>query len=267
MTHRFDKDTEVKQVEDHRFIGTLNEGWWIVKGPNGGYLSAIILRSIMLTNNEKERTPRSLTVHFFTAPRSGPVEINTAVLRSGRSMTTITAQLFQDKKPVAMAICALGKPFSDIHFQDLNMPDVPPPQMCQSHAATALVPIGEQMDMVLAIGSGPWTGSDRAITGGWFRLKGERLPDSLLLTLLSDVWFPAIFTRVVDGKFAGAVPTIDLTIHYRAELPLPSSKLDDFYLGRFESTTAHQGYIEESGEVWSRDGMLLVQSRQLALLY
>jgi acyl-CoA thioesterase len=58
------------------------------------------------------------------------------------------------------------------------------------------------------------------------------------------------------------VPTIDLTIHFRADLPLPS----DYVLVTFESRLSHGGFVEEDGAIWSRDGHLIAQSRQLALL-
>jgi acyl-CoA thioesterase len=58
------------------------------------------------------------------------------------------------------------------------------------------------------------------------------------------------------------VSTIDLTIHFRAKLPLPA----DWLLVRFESRLARDGFIEEDGELWTTDGRLIAHSRQLALL-
>ena len=48
-----------------------------------------------------------------------------------------------------------------------------------------------------------------------------------------------------------AVPTLELTVHLRARLPLES----DWVLGRFATRTARDGLLEEDGELWSRDGL------------
>jgi acyl-CoA thioesterase len=50
-------------------------------------------------------------------------------------------------------------------------------------------------------------------------------------------------------------------VHLRARVPLES----DWVLGRFATRTARDGLLEEDCELWSRDGLLLAQSRQLAL--
>ena len=63
-----------------------------------------------------------------------------------------------------------------------------------------------------------------------------------------------------------AVPTIDLTVHFRASLPLKGAKAEDYYLAVFRAREAREGFFEEDGEIWSRDGILMAQSRQLAIL-
>ena len=73
---------------------------------------------------------------------------------------------------------------------------------------------------------------------------------------------PAILLRAL----AGGVPTVDLTVHFRAPLPLPDSPPDAWVLAVFRSRLARDGFVEEDGEIWSRDGTLIAQSRQLALL-
>ena len=85
-----------------------------------------------------------------------------------------------------------------------------------------------------------------------------------MVALFADAYWPAPFATLPEMRPA---PTIDLTVHFRTALPLPAA--DDphpFLLTRFASTTAQEGFFEEDGEVWTTDGTLVAQSRQLALL-
>ena len=52
-----------------------------------------------------------------------------------------------------------------------------------------------------------------------------------------------------------------MVLHLRVSAPLPP----DWVLGRFVTRTARDGLLEEDGEIYSRDGRLVAQSRQLAL--
>jgi acyl-CoA thioesterase len=57
-------------------------------------------------------------------------------------------------------------------------------------------------------------------------------------------------------------PTIDLTIHFRAPLPID----DGLLLARFRTRLVRDGFFEEDGQLWAPDGTLVAQSRQLGLL-
>ncbi len=270
MPHKFDVDTALAPLAGNRFQGSLSRDWWIVKGPNGGYLAGIMLRSMLLSLDHgarQERAPRSLALHYLRAPTEGNMEVQTSVERSGRTLTTLSARMIQGGKVTTLAVGTFGKATVDYEFQDTEPPAVGPPDAHALGESNGAIPMTERVEMRPAIGGIPWQGGDRALTGGWIRLKAEREPDALMLATLADAWFPPIFTRETGGAFAGAVPTIDLTVHFRAAFPLPASGPGDWYLGRFESTTARQGYIEESGELWSQNGVLLLQCRQLALLF
>ena len=54
-------------------------------------------------------------------------------------------------------------------------------------------------------------------------------------------------------------------VHFRAELPI-SAAADAWTLAVFHSRVARGGFVEEDGEIWSADGLLLAHSRQLALV-
>ena len=64
--------------------------------------------------------------------------------------------------------------------------------------------------------------------GGWLGLREERAVDALAIAVLADAWFPAPWPRLTA---LAPAPTIDLTIHFRAPLPLP----DTLLLGRFSN--------------------------------
>jgi acyl-CoA thioesterase len=113
------------------------------------------------------------------------------------------------------------------------------------------------------IGDPPFSRSDSSRVGGWLRLAEPRVADALSVAAMLDAWLPCVFPRL---EAPIAAPTVDLTIHFRTALPLPGARPDDYSLGVFSSRLAADGYFEEDGELWSRDGRLLAHSRQLAML-
>jgi acyl-CoA thioesterase len=100
-------------------------------------------------------------------------------------------------------------------------------------------------------------------SGVWIRAREPRLLDAPLAAAILDAWFPAPFVRLARPVLA---PTIDYTVHFRTPLPPPGAEPEDAYLAVFSSGLARHGFVEEDGELWSADGVLLAQSRQLALL-
>src|SRR5690606_41802386 len=103
------------------------------------------------------------------------------------------------------------------------------------------------------------TGGGRARCGGWRRPAEPEPVDEVVLTAMSDAWMPPIFCRV-DHPLA--VPTIDLTVHYRG---LPADPQDHCFV-ELAAPEARDGYLVEHGRILARDGTLLVESRQLAVV-
>jgi len=95
---RFDRDTRVVRIQDGEFEARIDPGWWILSGPNGGYVAAIVLRAMEAAVGDAERAPRSLTIHFTAPPAQGPARIETRIERTGRSLTTVTARMWQGER-------------------------------------------------------------------------------------------------------------------------------------------------------------------------
>ena len=69
MPTRFDRDTAVRPAGDGLLDAAIDPGWFIVRGPNGGYVAALMLRALLHAVDDPSRAPRSLTVHFTAPPR------------------------------------------------------------------------------------------------------------------------------------------------------------------------------------------------------
>ena len=67
-----------------------------------------------------------------------------------------------------------------------------------------------------------------------------------------------------ESRFAA--PTIELTIHFRTGLDPAFTAPGEWCHSVFRSPVVSEGFVDETGEIWSHDGRLLVQSRQLSLL-
>ena len=262
---RFDRDTSLERVDSNEFEGNVNRGWFVMDAPNGGYLASLILRALTMTVDDPERSPRSLTVHYLRPAVEGPLTIRTNVERAGRSLWTLSARLYQDDAFVAAALAAFSVPFSGYEFDNAQMPDAPGPDVVPEtpRIPGMTPPIVDRMDYRFAYGSLPFSGSDRALIGAWMRLKGGRVADALLVPTLADACPPSIFGRLNEPIPAS---TIDLTVHFRNSLPLENAEPEDFLFGVFSSRIGAEGFFEEDGEIYSQGGLLLAQSRQLALL-
>jgi acyl-CoA thioesterase len=263
---RFDRDTAVTRIDDGVYETRLDRAWWVERGPNGGYLAAIIQRAIVEAVGDTERAPRSLTVHFAAPPDEGIVTTRVVIERAGRSLTSVSARVSQGDRLIALAVGALSKSRPGPKFCDLTMPEVPAPDAIAGFdPPPEAPPIASRWDVRWAIGERPFVGelSDEAIGGGWIRLEEPQTFGAPAIAALTDAWIPPVFSRTREPL---AVPTIDLTIHYRTSLPSPTVAAGDYLFAVFRTTAAIDGFLEEDSQVWAPDGTLLAQSRQLAAI-
>jgi len=264
MTGRFDTDTAVEARGDGAFRARIDRGWWVARGPNGGYLAAIVLRAFGLATADPTRAPRSLTVHFLAPPAEGEVTIETRLEREGRSLSSVSGRVVQQGRCVATALAAFSKPRTSPDFEGAVMPEVPPPERCP--VMPVRIPMHERYDLRWAAGAQPFEGGSEALCGAWMRTAEPRRVDALALAAFSDGIPPALFSRLSDDTLTGGVPTVDLTIHFRSVLPLEGARDDDYTLAIFRTRVAREGFVEEDGELWSPGGVLLGHSRQLAVM-
>lgn len=271
---RFETDTAVTPQGDGRYTATIDRTWWIINGPNGGYIAAVVGRAMEAavadgaSADELPKRIHSLTLHYLRPPAEGEATIDVVVERRGRSVATVTARMSQGGQLLVIGIAAVASGRTSHDFDDLVPPTAPAPEDLPPMVRPAEspgVPMSAQFDMLPCLGSatsewGPDTPPMPAVSGGWIRFTDPTPIDAVALAAISDAWFPPVFHRLPGT--AMAVPTVDLTVHVRQ---LPADPLD-WVLVRFASPQAVGGYLIEDGELWDRHGKLLAVSRQLAVL-
>jgi acyl-CoA thioesterase len=259
----FESDTAVRLRSPGVYEAHVDEKWWVFRGPNGGYIAAILLRAMTEAVGDAARAARSLTVHYLTPPTPGDAQVEVAIEREGRSLTSTAARLLQDGRLVATALAAFSSGRDGPEYSEVQMPPVPPAAEVARRTPEGAPPHTEMFDFRPALGGPPFSAGDEALTGGWFRLREPQLADPVVMTAYADGWFPAVFSRTRDPI---GVPTVDLTVHFREPLPLSDAMPEDFYLVVFRAPLSHGGFMVEDGEIWSPDGRLVAQARQLAVV-
>lgn len=265
---RFDKDIELNRVSPGLYRGNISETWNVNVGPNGGYIGAIILNG-MLDEIGHDHQARSITFHFLSASVPGEATLHIETQKKGRTLSTITGKLMQGDRTIAMALATFAPDREAIEFCNIDMPAVPAPDEVPADRRmhpkmSGHVAFRDHYDQLLAIGPTPPDTSTTARVGGWTRFKDHRAFDELALVAISDSWFPGLMVKELPEPMHA--PTVDHTVHFLAPLPPPSLREDDFLLVEFTTDVARNGYLVENGLMWTPDGILLAQSRQLAII-
>ncbi|MFD4944263.1 thioesterase family protein [Streptomyces sp. NPDC058409] len=263
----FDRDTAVTLREGGVYDAELSAGWTILGAVNGGYLLAMLGRA--LGEALPHPDPFSVSAHYLTASVPGPAVIRTQIVRSGRTLSTGQASLFQfaqDGTEIER-IRVLGTygdldTLSDEVRTSAKPPAIPPLEHCLGPAdGPAPIPGGsaitERLDIKIDPATVGWAvgaPSGKGEMRGWFGLADGRDADPLSLLLAVDALPPTSFELGLKGW----TPTIELTTHIRCR-PAPGPL-------RVSITTRNLagGFLEEDADVWDSADRLVAQSRQLA---
>jgi acyl-CoA thioesterase len=268
MTYELDEDTALEPAGPGRWRGRVTGRWGIGGGPNGGYIAAILARALMAEAAPPQ--PLTMTIHYVERPVVAPVTVEVETVRVGRSHATLSARLVQDR-PVAVALATFGRHRPDERqWAQAAAADYPDPARCVEPARMPVPPgttpagteFRDRFQVRVAEPGDLFYGRERpgpALTRGWTRLADGRPTDDLAVPLLMDSFPPAIFSAFFPDLPAGfGAPTLELTVHWR------SQPRTDWHLARFSTRLLTGGYVEEDGELWGEDGVLVAESRQLA---
>ncbi|MGI9603016.1 MAG: acyl-CoA thioesterase, partial [Acidimicrobiales bacterium] len=167
---------------------------------------------------------------------------------------------------IALATAAFSPAWtSPVAFSDVTPPDVLPASSLagrQEHQRDFVPPVATNWDTRWTEPGAQFGTGAEAMLRAWIRTAEPRAVDPLALTAICDALPPAVFVRSTARM---AAPTVELTVHIRAQLPHPALMADDHVLAECSTATVADGFLDEDVRVWAPDGTLLAHSRQLAL--
>lgn len=268
--YEFDRALAMERRNDLTFDGAIHPGWDILGNANGGYLMALAARAMSRVTARPDCF--TITAHYLSPAPVSAARIDVRPVRSGRRFATATASLFLTDEPggdggrEALRVMATMGDLSTDPGGPTKMtagcPDITPWDDCPVIAETTINEFAfihgrlgtriDPRDGVFRNGTPSGTGTMR----GWFAFRDDRPIDSLALLLACDAFPPAAFNLDMPTNW---VPTVELTVHVRA-IPAPGP-VACFFRTRF----VQNGLLEADGEVWDSRGVLVAQSRQLAL--
>jgi acyl-CoA thioesterase len=254
--------TAVVPRGDGTYDVALHAGWSIGGKPNGGYLLAVLANAAL----DAVDRPHALATsgHFLRPPSGGPAEIRVEVMKTGRTVSTARAVLWQHDKACLDVLVTAGElPTDEPEHVGFPQPAMPPPEECRERQQDDIpVELLDHVDVRLVPDTVPFHRKPKQsddvepVIRGWMRFHDGADADALALLLAVDVCPPTVFHL---GRM-GWAPTVELTCLLRRD-PAPG-----WLAFEAKATMLAGGWFDEEATVWDSAGALVAQSRQLALV-
>lgn len=253
----------VEPLGEGRFGVDLGPRWTVGPKAHGGLLMVLLARAgLARIESESPGTapdPLSIAADFLRAPDLGPAELQTEVLKLGRTASVVSVRMTQGGRLMLAATLTAGRLTADEpRWAELpELPAEPPADAFDPGASETVFGLAGSCDLRFDAATMAFAHGQQAppVVRGWARPRGEDA-DVLFGLLAGDILPPTVFN--VGGRF-GWAPTVQLTALLRAR-PAPG------WL-RIESRSAVVAgpWFDEDVTVIDAEGRLVCQARQLAL--
>jgi acyl-CoA thioesterase len=254
--------TAVTPSGSGRYGGSIDPAWNLNPLPQGGIVTALALRAMAAELDHPDQVLRTLHTTFAAQVTDGPVSVRVELLRQGRSMSHLRAEVANAEGGRGHLTSGIfGSTREGFAFTDLLPPtDVPPPDQCPSFrdppppGFDPFPPMPFWVDRVegrSAFGHPPWEEyvPDRAERSMWYRFDqppflDDGTMDPLALVVLADTMPGAVSERVGRLDRRWFAPSIDLTVHLLGACRSP------WVLAHNRARFAGDGYASADMALW-----------------
>lgn len=262
MSHPVDDATALRPQPDGSFEGRTSPAFANMVGPFGGITAAQALSAVLL-HPQRLGDPVSFTVNFPAALADGAFVVDARPVRTNRSTQHWTVEMRQGNGVVTTATAVTAVRRETWSVDDLPPPEALPPAQVERLVGRAPVEWVKRYEMRPIVGRIPmvWDGSgDSSLSQLWVRDDPPRALDFASLTALSDIFFPRIWLRRATRTPIG---TISMTVFFHADARALAAVGDGYLLGQARAQAFRNGYFDQSAQLWSEAGTLLVTTHQL----
>ena len=263
MGNSFLDGTVVHAVGDGRYEAAIDEIWNLRPLPQGGMVSALALRAMATELDDATQRLRTAHTSFAAQVADGSVDIDVELLRRGRSMSHLRAEVRNPGAPRGHLTTGIfGAARDGFTFTDLEPPaDIPHPDDCPSFRdplppgvvdAFEPMPFWERVIEGRNVkGHPPWEDyePERAERVTWYAfdeppLLDDGTLDPLALVVVADVMPGAVGERLGPRAREWFAPSVDLTVHILGDCR--SATL----LGHNRARHAGDGYASVDMALW-----------------
>jgi len=199
----------------------------------------------------------------FIGPARGVVEARAKILRQGKSVTFVEADIVAEKGLATRCVFAFGAGRASIFAQSFTpMPDLPAPEMCAPFIPEGFGPsFARHFETGLAKGARPMSGSPAHDHFIWVRHKDPKADNIVALLALADMPPPAMMPMF---KEFAPVSSMTWQVNFLTERP---TTRDGWWLLESRAENAMEGYSSQDMLVWNRDGELVIAGRQSVAIF
>ena len=261
--HPFDHAIELQPLGDGMYQAHTSPAYANQVGPFGGVTCAVLLNAA-LQHPDRLGWPLALTVNFAAPIADGDYTVTARAVRTNRSTQHWAIEAHQTSGLVALAsaVFATRRP-------TWSAPEAQAPKDLPAPERLARMPLGNRP---------AWVGAyDMRFTGGdvfsgfdgqeqadshssqWLRDDPPRPLDFAALASISDCFFPRVFLRRRQQMPIG---TVSMTTYFHADEAALAAQGDRFLMATARGLRFHNGFFDQSGEMWSHDGHLLASTHQ-----
>lgn len=260
--HSFDEAVALQHVAPGRLRGKTSPDWANMVGPFGGMTAAVMLHAVE-EQPERIGEPVSLTVNFAAPIADGDFDIAVTAVRTNRTNQHWLVELSQNGVVTTTATTVFGLRRETWSETEAPPWQVPAPEGITPTGLHPTVVWARNFEMRFVDGAVPGAVADpspSSVTTLWVRDRHARHLDFAALTAVSDIFYPRVFLRRGAVSPAG---TISLTTYFHADGSDLAAIGDDFVLARAHANRFSRGYFDQSAQLWSRAGELLVTTHQM----